>query len=146
MRAPPKSLKREAAGCVEPHAFPLEKRALEPSRRASVSAQADLACGVDDSVPRNPAPGLERAQGVADHPRLARQAREPGDLAVRRDAAAGDARDHGVDPLVTATWHYNLYIVHWRVLCQLLQRGKNRKSVNRAPIASDSQTLVTKYP
>ena len=36
-------------------------------------------------------------QRVADEPSLARQPGQPRDLTVRRDAAAGDARDDPVD-------------------------------------------------
>src|SRR2546429_479049 len=82
------------------------------ARRPWVGAQVDRACRVDDGGPGNPAAGFERAKGVTDHPRLTRQAREPGDLAIRRHAAARNPRDHGVDPLVPSGGrHYNLYIV-----------------------------------
>src|SRR5712692_36811 len=102
LRAPAKEIEANAGAGVEPHALTLEAKTLHDARRAAVAADADLAAGIDDAVPRQPAAVVERAQRVADKARLARETRELRDLAVGCHSAARNARDHRVDPPVTA--------------------------------------------
>ncbi len=69
---------------------------------AAVDAEADLALGVDDSMPGDVNILGRGVQGVADLAGMAAEAGKFGDLAVGRDLAPGDAANDGVDALVVA--------------------------------------------
>lgn len=101
--APAKDREIDRAGLVEPDSLPLEAPPLNGARGTAVGAEADATPRVDDAVPGDATPGGERVQGVPDEPRVPGKVREPGDLAIRRDAAARDARDDREDPLAPAT-------------------------------------------
>jgi len=78
----------------------LEAEALQNARRAAVAAGADLAARIDHAVPRYPTAIIERAQGVADKPRLAAESGELCDLAVSCHPTPWNSRDDCVDPFV----------------------------------------------
>ncbi len=85
---------------VEPNVLALEAEALQNARRAAVAAGADLAARIDHAVPRYPTAIIERAQGVADKPRLAAESGELRDLAASCHPTPWNSRDDCVDPFV----------------------------------------------
>jgi len=101
-RSPPKSLQPNAVLCVEAHALASEPKALEEALGALAAARADLAARVDDALPWDPRPVIERAQCVTDQAGLPGEPREARYLSVGRHAPLRDARDHGIDARVGA--------------------------------------------
>jgi hypothetical protein len=63
----------------------------------AASTEADHALGIHDAMPRDGCAIRQSVQRIANEPGVAFEIREAGDLAVRRNAPAGNLRDDPVD-------------------------------------------------
>ena len=99
-RAPAEAPEVHASPAIKLHSLALKHQALQLMCVAA-AAEADLAARVDHPVPRDIAAFGQSVQRVADLPRMPLQSGQLGDLAVRRNAAAGNAADLSVDSLVS---------------------------------------------
>src|SRR5262249_38305130 len=93
---PEEYFERNESTSVEADPLLLQPRALDVAVR-TVRTLGDAAPGVDDAMPREAGPRGQRRERVADDARLSRQVGEAGDLTVRRDLAARDARHDRID-------------------------------------------------
>jgi hypothetical protein len=84
---------------VEQNPFVLEEGLLQPTIPGG-GPEADLTFGIDHSLPRDTACGLEGVEGVTDLACLPRQSGHQGDLAIGGDLAPGDSPNDLVDLLV----------------------------------------------
>src|SRR5689334_19436883 len=87
----------DAAGRVDPHALALQSKPLRDSGARAFELETELALRVDHTMPRHSRSSRQRAEGVADEPRLPRKAGKTRDRAVRRYAPFRNLSDDRVD-------------------------------------------------
>ena len=81
---------------VERHAFGFEEMSLQLVRVAA-RPRTHFASRVDDAMPRNAERGGQRMKRVADLSRVTLEPGKLGDLAISRDASAGNLSDDLID-------------------------------------------------